>query len=356
MQIEVIDMLYHNTKYHGMKKILFSDTINHILVWVLYFFISWSFYGDYLPLHNIIISSHRLFVFNCFYIGLFIPTPYLVIYLKKKLFATQQYVLFFVFVTSIFVVASSLFALLDRLFLFHQQPAWFFTFGHLMARIPYLIILSLIINWIQIRSDYHKQKQQQEELEKLKNEAELNMLIAQISPHFLFNALNNLNSLIHTNSEKASNVIVKLSDLLRYVIYEGKKDKVFIKDEIVYIENYISLNTMKKRIEHKITFKSDIKYNAQIQPLIFINFIENAIKHGSLENEMDLIKIELSASEKMIEFICVNSIAKNSSKDKTSGIGIENIKGRLKALYPNTHQLTIDVTDSFYKVKLNLEL
>lgn len=339
-----------------MKKFLFSDTINHIFVWLGYFVISWSFYSEYLPLNNIIVSPLRLFVFNCFYIGFFIPIPYVVIYLKKRFFAKQHYILFFGVVSILFIVCSSLFAVLDRLFLLNNQPEWFYTIGHLMSRVIYLIILSLIINWIQIRSNYHKQKKKQAELERLKNEAELNMLVAQISPHFLFNALNNLNSLIHTNTEKASNVVVKLSDLLRYVIYEGKKDKVYIKDEIVYIENYISLNTMKKRLEHKIVFKNNIRFNVQIEPLIFINFIENAIKHGSLENDTDFINIELYADNKNIEFICENSVIKNSSKDKTSGIGIENIKGRLQVLYPNKHRLVIDSSDSFYKVKLNLEL
>lgn len=339
-----------------MKKFLFSDTLIHVFVWVTYFMISWSFYHEYLPLNNIIVSPQRLFLFNCVYIGLFLPIPYFVVYLKQKLFKQQQHLLFFVIVTITFIVCSSLFAVIDRLFILHEQPKWFYTFGHLMARVIYLIILSLIINWIKIRSDYHKQKKQQAELERLKKEAELNMLIAQISPHFLFNALNNLNSLIHTNSEKASDVVVKLSDLLRYVIYEGKEEKVLIKDEIIYIENYLSLNNMKKRLEHKISFKHVIHYNSKVEPLIFINFIENAIKHGSLENENDFISIEIYADNTQINFRCVNTVTEFQNKDATKGIGIENIKKRLEALYPQKHELFIEPTISVFEVNLKLQL
>lgn len=339
-----------------MKNFLFSNLINHVFVWIAYFAISWSFYNDYLPLNHIVVSPLKLFLFNCVYIGLFIPIPYLVLYLKKYFFAKQQYILFFIVVGVLFTVCSALFAVIDRLFLRNEPFEQAYTFRHLTARVVYLIILSLIIHWIKIQADYQKQKKQQAELERLKNEAELNMLLAQISPHFLFNVLNNLNSLIHTNTEKASKVVVKLSDLLRYVIYEGKKDKVSINHEIDYMQNYISLNTMKKRLEHKIIFNREIHFNVQVEPLIFINFIENAIKHGSLENDSDLITINLYADPKKVEFTCVNAVSTHASKDKTNGIGIDNIKSRLQVLYPNKHTLIIDSGVSEFKVNLTLAL
>jgi len=338
------------------KKILLSDTINHWLVWMIYFFISWSFYSEYLPLNKIDVSPLRLFLFNCCYIGCFIPIPYIVIRWKKHLFHQQRYLLFFFLVALLFVASSSFFALLDHLFLLQNQPKWFFTMGHLLSRLPYLIILSLIINWIQLRADYHIQRKQQAELEKLKNEAELSMLIAQISPHFLFNALNNLNSLIYTNPKQASGAVVTLSDLLRYVIYEGSKDAVPIHAEVEYLQNFIALNVMKKRLENKIAFSVNIRSEVFIQPLIFINFLENAIKHGSLEQDSDFISLSLYADDQQLVFQCKNTYRFGLSSDTTSGVGIRNVKNRLHVLYPNKHQLNIQAENGHYDVHLTLNL
>lgn len=335
---------------------MLSDTINHWLVWIIYFFISWSFYSEYLPLNKINVSPLRLFLFNCCYIGCFIPIPYIVIHWKKRWFHQQHYLLFFALVGGLFVVSSSFFALLDHLFLLQDQPKWFFTVGHLLSRLPYLIILSLIINWIQLRADYHLQRKQQAELEKLKNEAELSMLIAQMSPHFLFNALNNLNSLIHTNPKQASGVVVTLSDLLRYVIYEGSKDAVPVSAEVTYLQNFIALNNMKKRMENKIIFTVEIRNDASIQPLIFINFLENAIKHGSLEKPSDHVTLLLYADEHRIDFRCTNTYSLDLVPDKTHGVGIQNVKSRLQVLYPNRHQLDIQAISGLYDVQLTLNL
>lgn len=286
----------------------------------------------------------------------FIPIPYFVLYLKGKIFAQKKYILFFSLVLIVFIIASSGFAYIDKLFIPEVAPDWFLTYEHLLSRVPYFLILSLIINWINIRANYHKQRKEQIELEKLKNEAELNMLKAQISPHFLFNALNNLNSLIHTNHEKASDTVVMLSDLLRYVIYDGKKEYVSIHAEVNYIENYLTLTSMKKRLDGKVHFEKSIAADVQIIPLIFINFIENAIKHGSLDGDADSLHIAISTTPQQLVFTCRNTIRKNQQKDHISGIGIENVKARLNAFYPKKHELSIENEETSYFVQLILQL
>jgi two-component system, LytTR family, sensor kinase len=338
-----------------MLKFMFSNTSNHILVWVMYFFIAWSFYAEFLPLKGIIVSPLRLFIFTVVYLCFFIPIPYFALFLKKKFFAQKKYFLFLGVLLLVFVTGSCAFAYIDKLFIPQVAPSWFFTYEHLLSRVPYFIILSLIINWINIRANYHKQRKQQIELEKLKNEAELNMLKAQISPHFLFNALNNLNSLIHSNQDKASDVVVMLSDLLRYVIYDGKKEHVSIHDEVAYLDNYLTLTSMKKRVDGKIIFDKSIQADVQLTPLIFINFVENAIKHGSLDEQGDKLYLQLMATTEKIHFTCINTIRKNQQKDSVKGIGIENVKARLQVFYPKKHALHIEENETTYNVSLTIE-
>lgn len=203
----------------------------------------------------------------------------------------------------------------------------------------------------------------QREVDELKHaiqESELQFLTSQINPHFLFNNLNNLYSYAIISSPKTPNIILELSAVLRYMLYECKERYVSLVKEVKQLENFINLNEMQIEERGEVRFtKKNIELGYQVAPLILIVFIENAFKHSTASQSDDIkidINIELK-SDNVLEFRCRNSFQKTSNTESLSkGIGLENVKKRLMLLYPNSHQLIIESTDDDYFVKLLIEL
>lgn len=187
-------------------------------------------------------------------------------------------------------------------------------------------------------------------------ESELKLLKMQINPHFLFNALNNIYSLSVTNSEKTQESIKTLSEMLRYVIYDCEQAEVPLNKELDYIRNYISLFNLKSSREFEITFHQDIaNNNTTVAPMLFIPFVENALKHSSIEKgKGNFVRISLVQKGETIEFTLENSLPSNKNKkDAVGGIGLPNVRKRLELLYPESHELKIIKQDTF-KVLLKL--
>lgn len=181
-----------------------------------------------------------------------------------------------------------------------------------------------------------------QELKTEKAEAELAMLQAQINPHFFFNTLNNLYALTLKNSEQAPEVILKLSDMMRYTIYEGKKDRVNIGDEINYLSNYIELHKIRHKKKVDIRFENKVNPDLKIAPLLFIILLENAFKHG-VETLSDSAYIYMNLHEKKghIHFEIENNFEPNTTIE-SKGIGLSNLNRRLDLLYKNDYNLHIE--------------
>ena len=212
--------------------------------------------------------------------------------------------------------------------------------------------LRLIDNWF-------KKRELEKELKTHQLEAELRFLKAQVNPHFLFNALNNIYSLSFTESKKTPEMILKLSDMMSYMLYDCKNEKVKLSSEIDYLKNYIALQQLKKDGELNIEFKlnGDTK-NVFITPMLFIPFFENAFKHGNLEDmENGWLKSELKMENGVLEFNISNSIKslKKINKEK-GGVGLENIRDRLRLLFPEKHELKIKKEEGFFCVNLKIDL
>ena len=194
---------------------------------------------------------------------------------------------------------------------------------------------------------------------KLKNEqtqAELLHLRNQLSPHFFFNTLNNLYALTIKNSKQAPEVILKLAEMMRYTIYEGEKKRVSIKDEISYLENYIELHKIRYKNEVLFEFNHPIDPSITVAPLLFINLLENAFKHGiETLTEKAFIKMTLSNDNEFIYFTIKNNFDENIN-EKSSGIGLINLKRRLSLLYPKTHRLEISKEKNTYMVLLKVSV
>ena len=191
--------------------------------------------------------------------------------------------------------------------------------------------------------------------EKLKKESELKLLKSQMNPHFLFNSLNTLYALVSEKEvEKAEDAILKLSDILRYSVYQVNDPKIALKDEINYIKNYIALQELRLDGKVNISFHCQGEMSkVSIEPMLLIPFVENAFKHGVSYTQPSKIDIELRLNKEEITFKVINTINDKLKKmDEFSGVGIKNVVDRLKLLYPSHHKLEIDRKNGLHQVFL----
>lgn len=211
---------------------------------------------------------------------------------------------------------------------------------------------------IKFAADWFELENKKKQLENDKLNAELNYLKAQINPHFLFNTLHNLNYLALSKNDEASDVIVKLSNIMRYMIYEAGKKRVPIKAELDYIADYLDLE--KIRLNRQVDLSIDTsQVDAQlpIAPLVLIPFVENAFKHGMSDREGGWVKIRLSTEGQELHLVVENSVLKKQSVDPgNSGFGLKNIRQRLQLGYENKHQLNIEPGEEMFRVELKLDL
>ncbi len=217
----------------------------------------------------------------------------------------------------------------------------------------FMIFLSTVYK---VMADWFRNEQVQNELKFQKTQAELQFLKSQINPHFLFNSLNNIYALAYKKSDETPEAILKLSEIMRYMLKESEDYKVDLKDEIKYLESYIDL--------HKLRYKDDIQFTARISidqenyrvmPLLLISFIENIFKHGDVINPKNPVSIVLEVNKGLLKFKTVNTI-REGNKDESSGIGMKNILRRLELLYPKRFKLETTQEDNQYKVSLELNL
>jgi two-component system LytT family sensor kinase len=196
------------------------------------------------------------------------------------------------------------------------------------------------------------------EKEKLQKEIELTYLKEQVNPHFLFNSLNSIYSLARQQSPETPDLVMQLSELMRYQLESSKKDTVLLKEEIEFIENYLLLEEkrLSKRCTVEFLIGGDL-LDFRIAPMLLIPFVENAIKHGAQStNEQSTIDISVAIKNTTLHFCVVNSMPPMVSASKRKGLGLENVRRRLNLLYPNSHVLEIDDKEDVYKVNLSIDL
>lgn len=232
----------------------------------------------------------------------------------------------------------------------------FFTYNFLL-----IIFTVLLTTSVKLFRNWYLKEQSNRELQKLNIESELRFLKSQINPHFLFNNLNNLYALTLKQSELAPDVVLKLSNILRFGLYESQKQKVPVEDDVQFIRDYIELEKLRlgERTDIEMEVKGEI-YGRMIEPFLFINFIENAFKHGanpSLSHSKINIKYEVDPSPGTVIFTISNTkptILNELDKAKVGGIGLKNVQTRLNILYPNKHELKIADEKELYTVQLIL--
>lgn len=191
--------------------------------------------------------------------------------------------------------------------------------------------------------------------------AELKLLRSQVNPHFLFNVLTNMVALARQKSDRLEDALIRLADLMRYMTYDTQATQVTVQQEMDYLRSYIELQKLRfsdaMRIELDIRMDTDAA-GLLIEPMVLVPFVENAFKHGASQLDQPFILIALTVAEGLLTLRVVNPYDASSdvAKDDHSGIGLENVRTRLKITYPDKHTLTIDDRSNVFTVTLNLNL
>jgi two-component system, LytTR family, sensor kinase len=212
-----------------------------------------------------------------------------------------------------------------------------------------------------IITDWARHLREKQELETRTMQSELRFLKSQINPHFLFNTLNNLYALTLKKSDDAPQIVIKLSEMMRYMLYECNEKQVLLSKEIHYIRNYLDLERLRQGKNVAINFEVIGRVSDQkIAPLMFIPFLENSFKHG-LNNQISkgFVNIQLMVDDKNVHFFIENSKAEAlplQDHRRSGGIGLVNVHRRLNLLYPGNYELEIDDNPNTYAVNLNLKL
>jgi len=329
----------------------------HSAFWIFTFFISvFGEMGEKEADNSLTQISHMFLHFIGFatlsYFNLYVLIP--------KFFITRHYVRYSVFVVLAIILSAMVFqgVLHDTLFSEEHDHSELYNYLHICF---FTLVLATITTFFHFLRRWIKLQDVELKLQEKEKEhinAKLEMLKAQINPHFLFNSLNNIYSLTLDNSQKASQVVLKLSDLLSYVLYDASANKVALTKELNFINNYMQLE--KSRFESSITMSLKISGNENnivMAPLLFIPFIENAFKHGSsMGTETPFIHVRFSITDgEIIHMTCVNSIDDNTKATAIKGgVGIENVRKRLNLIYPDQHTLEISENDHTFEVNLTI--
>ena len=209
---------------------------------------------------------------------------------------------------------------------------------------------------IKFAVDWFSNERIQRNLESEKKDMELQFLKSQLNPHFLFNSLNNIYSLAYQKSDKTADAILKLSEMMRYMIYESNDSWVSLDKEVHYVESYVELQKLRFKDGAAVEISINGVIDGQkIVPLILMSFVENAFKHGVANDKGDPIKINIIANQKILHFSVTNKKS-TANKDAIGGVGLNNVERRLQLLYPDRYKLNIVNTPDHYTTELMLDL
>ncbi|TZF82121.1 histidine kinase [Pedobacter sp. BS3] len=343
----------------------------HVLFWGLFIMLPY-FFRPSAPEHRFgavnSMFQYRFIASNLLLVVLFYVNTYLLFplfYKRKKL------LIYIISVCALIVLFVYLSSYIDRhffsenLYFKHTENSfphkrivkfkwWFFP-----QMMSYLFVTGISFSYAIIVDTAKKEKiRKEKENENLKTE--LGFLRSQVSPHFIFNTLNNLVSLARKKSDQLEPALIRLSNLIRYMLYENDDEKVSLSREIDYLQDYIDLQYLRFGDDITIHFKKPRYTEAyMIEPMLLVPFVENAFKHGIGLVDNPVISINATIDDKTgwLNFDVENSIpSQQSAKDKSSGIGLNNVKRRLELLYHDSYELNITETESKFRVNLKIKL
>ncbi len=328
----------------------------HILVWMLYITLPYLMTNEPFNDRNIFLKVPRTLVFiGYFYLNYLIYIP--------KLFQKKKYFSFI----AINLICLILIIIINTKFLSPNTDLIPETVRKIAGRrnslfnfrfVSLFFVFFLTSFSLRLFENWKKREKQLKESEREQLKSELLYLKVQINPHFLFNTLNSIYSLSIRKSEKTPNIVLKLADLMRYMIYTSSQKRVDLEAEIEYIKSYIDLQKLRLFDTVKILF--EIKNNEvayKIEPMLLIPFVENTFKYGISYTENCEINISIQIENNKLSLITENTVFnKKAEIENESGIGLTNVKRRLHLLYPNKHILIVSEKENKYKVNLLINL
>ncbi len=368
MYFAVSTIIMNKTITLVINQLLQNRWASHLIFWITllaYYSIvmSSAYEGSYVDIvfHNAIILIPQILA------------SYTLIYiLIPKLLYKKKHFLFFISLLACFYIFSALGRIMvvhivEELYRkppFSQESIYeiLTELEHLLRSYIYKIFMPVfVVLIIKLIKERLIEKNKLEVLHKEKATAELNFFKAQIHPHFLFNTLNNIYTLTLQKSDKAADTVLKLSEMLDYMLYQCNDDSVSIDKEIKLIENYIDLEKLRYGDRLQLEFQKEIgNSNAKIAPLILVSLIENAFKHGASGAIAEpIIKIAIKEDKGQLKFTLWNTKPIQAQKDETNfkkGIGLSNIEKQLNLLYPKKHQFKIIEKETSYKAILEISL
>ena len=339
--------------YIGVLTVIF-----HLLFWVIVYFFYTYFLG-YGSNNTNYVNKFTLFLMpvtiSVSYFFLYFLIPKYLLTKKQGLFLLYSV---YTFIISAFLIILSILYAVVFLIEYNTEET-----SPLTKTLPFIIlgvyfvvfmviIFGLVIHSYKsiVKNEDLKSKFLQTQLQ-LK-EQELKFLKMQIHPHFLFNSLNTIYGFALKKGDEAPDMILKLSNLLDYILYQVKKPSVNLNEEIAHIKEYIELEKIRFQDRLQIEFNSEIdNENIQIPPMLLIPFVENAFKHGSIVNGFLSIVVDVKCIKGDLTFFIKNSI-KLTNKNNEKGIGLETVEKRLKLLFPNSYELKVVEETDFFKVSL----
>ena len=243
--------------------------------------------------------------------------------------------------------------------LYEEYPnVWLASSDRIFSSILDIISAVAVASTVKLLRGRIRSQVREEELKKEKLQSELNFLRAQTNPHFLFNTLNNIYALARKQSANTAPVVLKLSQIMRFMLYECTSPRIAVEDEVRVIRDYIELEKIRYNDRLSILFSENIDQPKQaIAPLLLLPFVENAFKHGISETRFDpFIKIELSLQKGKLEAMIQNSKGENTEDTPSKGIGLKNVRRQLELIYPNSHDLRIENEEQLFTVFLKIDL
>jgi hypothetical protein len=241
----------------------------------------------------------------------------------------------------------------EEKFLGIPKRMWLMTLNNTVSS---FILFFLLGGFIRLAFSFIRNQNEKKQLENAKLNAEVNFLKSQINPHFLFNTLNSVYAQAHSKSDKTEVSILKLSELLRYMLYDSGENKVELAKDIQYINNYIDLQKLRLSSKVIINYTVSGKLDGyHIAPLLLITFIENAFKHGISYSYSSTINIDIKIIDETLTLLVSNPVLQ-SNTFADGGLGLKNVTRRLELLYPDKYQLFIKLENNQHIVNLNLDL
>ncbi len=330
----------------------------HVLFWIIYFVFNFFRFGSINNDYWYSLKSNLVeFPLNI------IITYFTIYYLIPRFLVKKRYILFvFYFFLSLmlfYVVRTGLNFVLVSENLWpeaqgNQEP---FTLIHIVEVMIGTIYVIALVSAIKLAFDWITEKRKNDELQRIQLQTELDFLKTQIQPHFFFNTLNNLYALVIKQSPNAPDVVLKLSEIMQYVLYEVKEPKIRLMKSINYLHSYLELEKLRygDRVQSEISIDGDID-DVEVPPLIFLPFIENCFKHGAKSDKDIKVDISFVVKGNFLYFTVENTFDGKQEFIQKHGIGIENVRRRLQLLFGNKHKFETRSSGKSFKVQLKLPI